>query len=166
MATSLQPYKFIVFKPDYYSFVTEAGIEYLCYFTPYAEYFKSYPAVIASKFFAFNLELADKKKKATGTDKRIADTVVTIVGDFLNSKINVVVYICDPSDGKEAARARKFLSWYRYYEHPSHKIIKVSGDLDAGGITLYTALLVHKNNKLKNELVQAYLDLIDYEDEK
>lgn len=166
MATSLQPYKFITYKPDYYSFVTTAGIEYICYFTPYAEYFKNYPTVIASKFFSFNLELADKKKKATGTDKRIADTVVTIVGDFLNSKINAVVYICDNSDGREAARSRKFLSWYKYYEHPSHKIIKVSGDLDAGGITLFTALLVHQKNKLKKELVQAYLDLIDEEDEK
>ena len=167
MATSLQPYKFVTFSSDYYSFVTAAGIEYICYFTPYGEYFKKYPSAISSKFFSLNLELADKKLKPKGVDKRIADTVITIAGDFLNSKINAVIYICDNSDGREAVRARKFLSWYNYYEHPSHKILKVSGDLDAGGITLYTALLVHKNNKLKNQLVLAYLDLIDYdEDEK
>ena len=166
MAINLQPYKYKIYKPDYYSFVTDSGIEYTCYFSPYAEYFKSYPAVISSKFFAFNLELVDKKKKISGTDKRIADTIIIIVGDFLNSKINAVVYICDNSDGREAARARKFLSWYRFYEHPSHKIIKVSGNLDAGDIILHTALLVHKNNKLKKELVQAYLELIDYDDDE
>ena len=167
MAINLQPYKYETYKPDYFSFVTDSGIEYVCYFYSYSEYFKDYPAVISSKVFAFNLEqLVDKKKKISGTDKRIADTVITIVGDFLNSKINAVVYVCDNSDGIEAARARKFLSWYRFSEHPSHKIIKVSGDLDAGGITLYTALLIHKNNKLKNELVLAYLDLIDYDDDE
>jgi hypothetical protein len=42
----------------------------------------------------------------------------------------------------------------------------VSGDFDAGGITLYTALLVHKQNKLKKELVEAYLNLIDTDDEE
>lgn len=166
MAISLQPYKYLVLKPDYYSFVTDSGIEYICYFSTYAEYFKSYPAVVSSKFFAFNLELVDKKKKMSGTDKRIADTLITIVGDFLNSKINAVVYVCDNSDGREAVRARKFLSWFRYFEHPSHKIIKVSGDFDAGGIILYTALLVHKGNKLKKELIQAYLELIDSDEEE
>jgi hypothetical protein len=163
MAINLQPYKYETYKPDYFSFVTDSNIEYICYFSSYSEYFKDYPTVISSKIFAFNLEPVDKKKKISGTDKRIADTVVTIVGDFLNSKINAVVYVCDNSDGRESARARKFLSWYRFYEHPSHKIIKVSGDLDAGGIKLYTALLVHKNNKLKNQLVQAYLEWIDDE---
>ena len=101
MATSLQPYKFYIFKPNYYSFVTTSGIEYICYFTPYAEYFKKYPSVISSKFYAFNLELTDKKLKPKGIDKKIADTVITIVGDFLNSQINAVVYVCDNSEIRE-----------------------------------------------------------------
>jgi hypothetical protein len=166
MALLLQPYPIQKTDQFTYAFNTSKGIEYNCSFVTYAEYFPNHPKV-APYFFAFNLEQRDKKiKLPSGTDKQIADTIITIVGDFLNSEINAVVYICDNSDGREAIRARKFLSWYNYEEHPSHKIIKVSGDLDAGGITLYTALLVHKNNKLKKELVQAYLELIDYEDEK
>ncbi len=165
MATSLQPYRFIIFKPLYYSFVTTSGIEYNCYFTPYAEYFKKYPTTISSKFYAFNLELSDKKFKPKGTGKRIADTVISIVGDFLNSQINAVVYICDNSDGREAARAKKFLSWYDYYSHPSHQILQVSGDLKIGELKLYTALLVHRKNKLKKQLIEAYIDLIDYDDD-
>jgi Family of unknown function (DUF6169) len=166
MALLLRPYPIQKIDEFTYGFVTSKGIEYYCSFISYAEYFSNQPE-IAPCFFSFNLELKDKKAKLPkGTDKQIVDTVITIVGDFLLSKTNAVVYVCDNSDGREAVRARKFLSWYSYEEHPSHKIIKVSGDLDAGGITLYTALLVHKNNKLKKELVQAYLELIDYEDEK
>lgn len=76
-----------------------------------------------------------------------------------------MIYVCD-TDGREAARSRKFLSWFNYYDHPSHKILKVSGDFEAGNIRLYTALLVHKNNPLKSELVQAYMELLDDEDQK
>ncbi len=163
MAINLRPYKYITHKPDNYSFITDAGVEYVCYFTPYGEYFKNYPE-LASKIFDFNIANRNKKTKTTGVDKRIADTVITIVGDFLNSKINAVVYVCDPSDGKGSARARKFQSWYAYFEHQSHQIIQVNGDLEAGGTKISTALLVHRKNKLKKKFIEAYLELIDYDE--
>jgi hypothetical protein len=135
----------------------------VCYFSPYGIYFRNYPE-LAPKIFDFNLELKDKKAKTTGTDKRIADTVITIVGDFLNSKINAVVYVCDPTDGKGYIRARKFKTWFNYYEHSSYQILQLNADLKAGGITLYTGLLVHRKNKLRNQFIQAYLELTDYDD--
>lgn len=162
-AISLQPYKYIISKPDYYSFVTDSEVEYICYFSPYGMYFINYPE-LRSKIFDFNLELKHKKTKTTGTDKRIADTVIAIVGEFLNSKINVVVYVCDPTDGKGYLRARKFKTWFNYYEHSSHQILQLNGDIKAGGITLYTGLLVHRKNKLRSQFIEAYLNLIDYED--
>lgn len=150
----------------YYSFITDYGLEYTCSFTSGKEYFKDYPH-IASKVFSFELILIKKPKdKKLPPDPRIADTVITIVGNFLTSKINAVVYICDTADERAAARARKFNSWFAFEEHPSHQIIKVSTDVDGGGMTLYTALLVHRKNKLKNQFVQAYLELMDYDNEK
>lgn len=165
MGLNLQPYRLLRIDDLTYSFITGSGIKYKCTFLSFAEYFDNYPDV-ADKIFSFNLEIASSSKKQTGIDKRIAVTVVKIVGDFLNSRINAVVYVCDPSDGKGPARARKFKSWLKYYEHPSHNIIQVSGDFEAGGITLYTALMVHRKNKLKKQIVDAYLDLTDYDDNK
>lgn len=165
MATNLQPYKYITHKPDYYSFITEAGHEYVCYFSPYGEYFEKYPE-LASKIFDFNLVLKNKKVKSIGVDKRIADTVITIVGDFLNSKINAVVYVCDPSDGKGAARARKFKSWFSYYEHPSFQILQLNTEMQVGGTRIFTALLVHRKNKLKKKFIDAYIELTDVDDDK
>lgn len=165
MALSLQPYLILKIDDKTYEFDTENGIEYLCSFLSFSEYFANWPD-IASYFFSFNLELKDKNAKLPrGIDKRIADTVITIVEDFLESKVNAVVYVCDNSDGTEAARSRKFLSWFDYYEHPSTKIIQVSNNFDAGGLLIYTTLLINKKNKRLNEMVLAYLDLTK-EDEK
>ncbi len=165
MASNLHAYPIFQVSELSYRFITNAGIEYVCSFVTYAEYFKEHPPTISSKFYAFNLDLVNKKLKSKGTDKRIADTVISIVGDFLNSQINAVVYICDNSDGREVARAKKFLSWYDYYSHPSHQILQVTGDLKIGELRLYTALLVHRKNKLKKQLIEAYIDLIDYDDD-
>ena len=166
MALLLHAYRIFQLSELSYRFVTDAGAEYNCSFVTYAEYFKELPHNVASKFYAFNLDLVNKDFKGKAVDKRIADTVITIVGDFLNSKINAVVYICDNSDNREAARARKFLSWFTYTDHPSNEIIQVGGAFEAGGMKLYTALLVHRHNKLKKKLVEAYLDLIESDDEE
>ena len=103
--------------------------------------------------------------KHKGTDKRIAVTVVDIVAKFLISRINAVVYVCDPADGKGLARAKKFKSWFDYISHPSHEIIEVSTSFDAGGVKLYTVLLVHQKNKLKKQFIQAYIELTRFDDD-
>jgi len=164
MASSLQPYHLQRIDELTYGFKTDNGIEYRCLFLSYASYFINQPD-IAPYFFSFNLELKDKNVKLPrGTDKRIADTVVTIVGDFLESKINAVVYVCDNSDGREAARSRKFLSWFDYYEHPSSDIIQVSSNFHAGNMFIYSSLLVHKKNKRFTDLILAYIELTKEED--
>ena len=44
MAINLQPYKYVIHKPDNYSFITDSGVEYVCYFSSYGEYFKDVEA--------------------------------------------------------------------------------------------------------------------------
>lgn len=165
MATNLHAYHIYQISELNYSFTTASGDEYQCYFLSYADYFASQPD-IAPNFFSFNLKLIsnDGKPVRKGTDKRIADTVITIVGNFLASKSNAVVYVCDNSDGKERARARKFLSWFDYYDHPSSKIMKVTSNFNVGGLFIYSSLIIHKQNKKFTEMVLAYLELTKNDD--
>ena len=165
MAINLHAYNFYQFDDLTFLFTTQAGDEYQCYFLSYADYFASQPD-IAPNFFSFNLKLISNEGVPIrkGTDKRVADTVITIVGDFLSSKSNAVVYVCDNSDGKERARSRKFLSWFDYYDHPSSKIIQVTSNFTVGGLFIYSSLLVHKNNKRFKDMVLAYLELTKDDD--
>lgn len=141
-----------------FQFTTESDDVYKCYFLSYAYYFSAYPD-IALKVYGFNIDLISGLIRHKGIDRRISFTVVNIVADFLASQINAVVYVCDPSDGRDGARFKKFKSWYFYAEHPSHQIQQVVSDVDAGGMTLHTALLVHKKNPQKQRFVSAYFDL-------
>ena len=162
MDTASQPYKFYSHKLRYYTFTTDRGAEYECSFISPADYFSSYPD-IALRVFMFNVFLVSKPVMK-GIDYRIQFTVVDIVAQFLASQINAVVYVCDPSDGRDGARFKKFKSWYFYAEHPSGQIQQVVSDVDAGGITLHTALLVHKKNPQRKRFVDAYFELT--QDEK
>ena len=160
MVSDLQPYKYRVYKPDYFSFTTDNGAEYECYFLSASEYFKDYPD-ISSNIFTFNLDLVSKPKTSRGVDKRIAHTVVTIVAAFLASQTNAVIYVCDTTDNREKARFRKFKSWFDYFQGKDVQQINASTEIE--GIILYNAMLIHRKNKQRLRFIQAFLDLNDSE---
>jgi hypothetical protein len=149
----LQPYKYILLKPDYYSFTTTAGTEYHCYFYTAEEIFSDYPS-LAKKAFGFNIVLKDNLSLQKGLDKRIAATVTTIVKAFLHEKENAVVYICDNSDNREKARFHKFTNWFKLYNDGS--IVQLKGVVRAGNTNILNALLIHKDNPLLNDFIEAY----------
>lgn len=161
MDTRSQPYKIYNYKPHYFSFTTDRGVEYECNFYSAAEYFVDYPD-IAPNVFLFNVSRISKEV-IKGIDYRIQFTVVEIVAQFLASKTNAVVYVCDPSDGRDAARFKKFKSWYFYAEHPSHTIIQLTNEVETGGMHFRMAMLVHKDNPRKDRFVKAYFELTDKE---
>ncbi len=158
MASDSPVYEPIKIDELTFQFTPESEDVYKCYFLSYASFFSAYPD-IAWKVYGFNVDLVSGPIKHKGIDRRISFTVVNIVADFLASQINAVVYVCDPSDGRDGARFKKFKSWYFYAEHPSHLIQQIVSDVDAGGITLHAALLVHKKNPQKQQFVAAFFEI-------
>lgn len=138
-----------------YSFVTSSGCIYHCYFFDFSTAFSEYPE-FASKVFGFNLELFFKPVELTKAplDKRIASTVTTILKAFLQQRKNVVVYICDNSDNREKARFHKFTNWFKIYNDGS--IVQLKGVVRAGNTNILNALLIHKENPLLNDFIEAY----------
>ena len=149
----MQPYKYILLKPDFYAFTTLAGIEYYCYFYTAEEIFSDYPS-LAKKVFGFNITFKENQTFQKGLDKRLAATVVAILTTFLKEKKNAVLYICDSSDGREKIRFHKFTHWFHQYDDGS--IIQLKGVVRAGGVNILNALLIHRENKYLNDFIEAY----------
>ena len=149
----MRPYDFIIHKPDYYTFITSCGSEYHCYFFSFATAFSDYPD-LANKVFGFNLELKYQPQSIIALNKRIAETVIIILKNFLGKKANAVVYICDNSDGREKARFHKFTNWFRTYDDGN--IIQLKGISRAGNSNILNAILIHKNNPNINRFIEAY----------
>lgn len=154
MALDLQRYRISKINERLYSFNTSCDCIYHCYFFEFEAIFSEYPN-LAPKVFGFNLELKHKPEdKKIGLDKRIAVTVITIVKAFLDEKENAVVYICDNSDNREKARFHKFTNWFKLYNDGN--IIQLKRVIRAGNTNILNALLIHKDNKLLNEFIEAY----------
>jgi hypothetical protein len=149
----LQPYNYLLIKPDYYTFTTDSGTEYQCYFYTAEEIFSDYPS-LAQRVYAFNLVLKNNLSFQKGLDKRIAATVTEILKIFLHQKENAVVYICDNSDNREKARFHKFYHWFKHYNDGS--IVQLRGVIRAGNTDILNAMLIHKDNPQLNDFIEAF----------
>jgi len=151
----LQQYQISRINEQLYSFTTSIGCIYHCYFFDFATAFSGYPE-LAPKVFGFNLELKFKPHDSgkLPLDKRIGATVTTILKAFLHERENAVVYICDTSDNREKARFHKFTNWFKMYNDGS--VVQLKGIVRAGNTNILNALLIHKDNPLLNDFIEAY----------
>jgi hypothetical protein len=159
----LQPYKIVIEKNNYFQFITTAGTKYACYFLSYAEYFKSYKEV-ASNIYSVNVEIIESKRRAVALDERTGLTIVEIVKRFLKGLEDVVVYVCDSSDGRELLRKRKFDLWFRKYDDGT--VIKIDGHISVPNFNIYNAILIHKDNPKKNRFIEVFNELNATDDDK
>ncbi|MBI1779908.1 MAG: hypothetical protein HYR66_00825 [Sphingobacteriales bacterium] len=138
-----------------YTFTSSIGCVYHCYFFDFSAAFSDYPA-LAANVFGFNLELKEKPEgvQKIPPDKKIAVTVVDIVKAFLNEKENTVIYICDTIDNRHKARFHKFNHWFEIFNDGNY--LQLKGSIRAGGIDILNALLMHRENPLANDFIEAY----------
>lgn len=96
------PYQFFKTESEYY-FYTENGIKYTAYFN------RQYGIESCPVFeFGFSKNNVQKSK----LDLRVRETIKHILLDFWNNYDNVILFVCDSSDGRSAARMRLFNKWY------------------------------------------------------
>ncbi|MBP6431546.1 MAG: hypothetical protein KA319_07260 [Ferruginibacter sp.] len=154
----MQAYKIYKQKAFYYSFTSEAGTKYLCYFITYDYLFLDYP-LIAPYIYSFNLDVESGSSKEQPLDERIGVTVSKIIKQYLNNNESAVLYICDSSDYKEHIRKRKFDKWFKKSDDGT--IIKIDRKIAISNNILLNSLLIHKDNPLKNSIIEAFIEIND-----
>ena len=153
--SDLQPYPTLKISERAYTFVTNIGCKYHCYFYDFSAAFSEYPE-LAPKVFGFNLDLTSKPEGVTRIppDPGIAITVTTILKTFLSENEQTVIYICDYSDHREKARFYKFTTWFKRFNDGS--VVHLKGMVRAGETAILNAMLINRDNPLLNDFIEAY----------
>lgn len=105
-----------------YSFVTDAGVTYLVYFTLLEDYEKYIPKnILIDNYFYFGIERTSAKVGCI--DRFIKDTVAgIIVRFFLQNETSVLIFNYN-DDGRMQARRRLFYSWFeRFSTHTTYQL--------------------------------------------
>lgn len=96
-----------------------------------------------------------QEKKRSPHDPKVRQTILAIIQEFFDEHLNVLLYMCDDSDGREANRHRLFLNWFqknaeqnRYTIRTAHAVIEEKG--------FYAAIIVENRNPLLIDIIEDF----------
>lgn len=129
-----------------YIFETEGGIHYTISFeedTP----------IGGCNTFQFVIEKMEKVR--SGYDAKIEQTILAILNEFFVEHLDVLLYMCDDSDGREANRNRLFLTWFKRHAAPDRFTIRTASAI-VEGRGFYAAIIVENRNPLLETIIADF----------
>lgn len=153
-------YPFRKVENDYF-FENGQGHQYEIYFVPAPFYFPE-DDIFKHFVFEFVIKLVGHPNSPRPLkDSKIPSTISAIFLDFFNTYEKVVVFSCDTTDGKQAARHRKFNDWYLRFNDAS--FLKYDGLIEdtVNDTIYYMSLIIKSSNPFKESIQNAFRELTD-----
>lgn len=93
----------------------------------------------------YQLTISNKNDRHSSFDPNVRATIFTIIEEFFSNNSNVLIYICDTSDGREAVRNRLFLKWFEEYANNERFYFKTA-QATIEGEGFFAAVIAELNN--------------------
>ena len=103
----------------------------------------------------YQLSISNQNKLHASYDPDVKNTTLVIVDEFFRENLDGLLYMCDTSDSREAARNRLFLRWFEEYADPERFIIKTASAIIEGQ-GIYAAIIVENRNPLAKAIIDDF----------
>ena len=129
-----------------YIFETEGGIHYTISF-------EEDSPIGGCNTFQFIIEKMENVR--SGYDSKVEQTILAIINQFFVEHLDVLLYLCDDSDGREANRNRLFLSWFKKNADPERfTILTANATIEGKGF--YAAIIVENRNPMLKSIIEDF----------
>lgn len=126
---------------DEFMFQTDLGIHYSISF--------SKEDIVLGGCDTYQLIIRKIEEVKSQHDPKVEATILSIIREFFRSNLEVMLYLCDTSDGREETRNRLFLSWFeRYAQNNQFTICKAHTEIEGEGL-FFCIIVENRNPKLK-----------------
>jgi hypothetical protein len=142
---SRAPYK-VTFNNGDFDFTTSEGIRYSVSFLE---------DVPLGNCDTYQFGFRKKEETHSAFDENVKKTLQSIIRQFFLENKNVLLYICDTSDGREEKRNRLFLRWFEEFADPSLFTL-CSANATIEGQGFYAAIIVENSNPKIDAIVKDF----------
>lgn len=106
------------------------------------------------QFFIIN-----ESNRPSPNDEKLKATVFRIIEAFFAANSDILLYICETGDGRQAFRSRLFVRWFSSY--PGHDAyVMQTAEVREGKIKNFAALIVQKSNPRLQEILAEFDETI------
>lgn len=127
-------------------FATGFGIHYLISF-------ETEEPVGGCNTFQFVIQKLENQRSPH--DAKVEYAILAILDVFFKEHLDVLLYMCDDSDGREANRNRLFLSWFKKHADPNRFTIRTAGAIIEGK-GFYAAIIIENRNPLLETIIADF----------
>ena len=98
------------------------------------------------------------ESETAGEDPLVYQTIVDIIANFFaHSTTDAMLYICSPSDSKQAARARLFKMWFNKTEKANNFTLKTYSNKEED-VEYFYGIILRKDNPYHDKMIDIFLD--------
>lgn len=144
-------------EENYFEFFTEHDVHYSVGFMPD-------DCLMQSE--AYHLIIVNVANRPSPSDRKVKDTVLTIVTEFFDKNNTTLLYICDTGDGKQRLRSRLFERWFSTYNKKALYTSVTSSVVDEDGITNYATIIIRNDNPRLVEAIAEFTTTISLLNQK
>lgn len=146
------PYKVVASESvGFYEFTTDFGVIYSVGFMPDE-------SIISKDTYQFIITNANNKPSPK--DEKVKDTILILIDEFFSIDDNVLLYICETGDGKQAMRNRLFQYWFSQYDKKTEYTFLSSSIVDEDGIVNYATVIIKNTNPHITEAINEFTETI------
>ncbi|MBQ7530314.1 MAG: hypothetical protein IJT12_01230 [Paludibacteraceae bacterium] len=140
------PYQLTQINDMAFRFVTDQHISYIVGF--YKDSF-----FMGDGSYLFFIDNADKEHGAY--DPKIFDVITLVLEEFFSQEPTVMLYICDPTDQRQAARDRLYHLWFYDYAR-NHEMTLYSDSVTFKDTKYYAGILLRHDHPLHDKILTSY----------
>lgn len=109
---------------------------------------------------AYQFTINNQSHQPSPLDLKLRDTILLLIEAFFTANPDILLYICETGDGRQAFRSRLFIRWFNTYAGRDAYVMKTA-EVQEGKTKNFAALIVQKSNNRLAEIIAEFDETIN-----
>ena len=108
---------------------------------------------------AYQFTINNQNHLPSPNDYKLRETILLLIEAFFFANPDILLYICETGDGKQAFRSRLFIRWFNTYTRRDDYVMQIA-EVEAEDTKNFAALIVQKSNPRLQEIITEFNETI------
>ena len=108
---------------------------------------------------AYQFTINNQSHQPSPLDLKLRETILLLIEAFFAANPDILLYICETGDGRQAFRSRLFVRWFNTYLSRDEYVMQTA-EVQEGKTKNFAALIVQKSNPRLKEILAEFDETI------
>ena len=108
---------------------------------------------------AYQFTISNQSHQPSPLDQKLRETILLLIEAFFAANPDILLYLCETGDGRQAFRSRLFIRWFNNYAGRDQYVMQTA-EVQEGKTKNFAALIVQKSNPRLKEILAEFDETI------